>query len=144
MAVDWGYFDKYEKADDKYLPFMGEGETMATQICTAVTKLIYKWYNDGDVFDNTYHLNGWANDLSSYANWLVEYANAGRIMVGIEECRSGDDYEDLLKDLADKYLDMDFLDKANEHPKQGSIYDCDGRFKFDDSFYDDEDDDEWW
>ena len=32
MSVDWGYFDKFEWADEKYLPCRGEGETKATQI----------------------------------------------------------------------------------------------------------------
>ena len=72
MSVDWSYFDKFDGIIDKYLPTKGEGETKATQIVTAINKLIYKWYNDGDVFDNTYHLEGWANDLSDYANWLYE------------------------------------------------------------------------
>ena len=46
---------------------------MATQICTALNKLVYKWCNDGDVYDNTYGLDGWANNLSSYANWIYKY-----------------------------------------------------------------------
>lgn len=72
-SVDWSYFNKFDRANDEYLPSTGEGDTMATQVCTAVTKLVYKWYNDGDVFDNSYGLEGWANDLSSYANWLYKY-----------------------------------------------------------------------
>ena len=60
MAVSWIYYDliKFEELNKKYLPERGEGETKATQIVTALNKLIYKWYNDGDVFDNTYHLEG--------------------------------------------------------------------------------------
>ena len=48
MAVDWGYYDnaKFEELNGKYLPERGEGETKATQIITAVNKLVYKWYND--------------------------------------------------------------------------------------------------
>ena len=73
MAVDWGYYDKFDGINDKYLPVYSEGETKATQIVTAVNKLVYKYYNDGDVFDNTRYLSGWANDLSDYANWLYKY-----------------------------------------------------------------------
>ena len=72
-SVDWDYFDKFEPIINKYMPDRGEGETMASQIVTAVNKLVYKWYNDGDVYDNTYILEGWANDLSDYANWLYKY-----------------------------------------------------------------------
>ena len=31
MAVDQGYFDKFDGVSDKYLPMRGEGETKATQ-----------------------------------------------------------------------------------------------------------------
>jgi hypothetical protein len=87
MAVDWGYYDKFETLNDNYLPVRGEGETVATQIVTAVCKLVYKWYNDGDVFDNTHHLEGWANDLSSYANWLYENTkDAWKILNKIAYC----------------------------------------------------------
>ena len=67
-SVNWGSFNKFEDIIHKYMPAMGEGETLASQAVTAINKLIYKWYNDGDVYDNRYSLQGWANDLSSYAN----------------------------------------------------------------------------
>lgn len=141
--VNWNYYDKkeFEDVNDEYLPYMGEGETMATQIVTAVNKLVYKWYNDGDVYDNTYGLSGWFNDLSSYANWLSENAGkkTARILDGIKNCSTAGDYEDLLKELADHLLDKELLKKYSELPAVGSIYDCDGRYKFEQ--YDEEEDD---
>ena len=125
---------------------MGEGETRATQIVTAVTKLVYKFYNDGDVFDNTYYLEGWANDLSSYANWLYENTDAKRILDRIEFACTEDDYTDLLADLADKLLDDEYLENMDKFMKVGSIYKCDGKFKFTEN-YDDEceyDEEEIW
>ena len=131
MAVNWGYYDKFEGLDDKYLPLCGEGKTKATQIVTAVNKLIYKWYNDGDVFDNTHHLDGWANDLSSYANWLYEYTkNARKILNKIVTCYNDDDYEELLKELADELLNEEYLAEQDNHKKVGTIYNCDGKFKY--------------
>ena len=130
MAVDWSYFNKFEKINDKYLPWRGEGDTMATQIVTAVCKLVYKWYNDGDVFDNTYHLDGWCNDLSSYANWLDKYTDAGHILHKISDCWNHSDYEDLLKELADTLLVDDYLIKQNEIGAIGTIYKCNGSFEF--------------
>lgn len=131
MAVDWGYYDKYETLIDKYMPERGEGETVASQIVTAVNKLIYKWYNDGDVFDNTHSLEGWANDLSSYANWLYENTkDSWKILNKIADCLTGSDYEDLLKELADKLLDEGYLAEQNKVAKTGTIYDCDGKFKY--------------
>lgn len=145
MAVNWDYYNKveFELLDEKYLPMRGEGETKATQIVTAVNKLIYKWYNDGDVFDNTYHLEGWANDLSDYANWLYEYTkNAWKILNKISVCYNGGDYEDLLKELADELLNEEYLAEQDKEEKVGSIYDCDGKFKYDE--HEEEDDDDWY
>ena len=150
MAINWSYYDKFEELIDKYMPMRGEGETKASQIVTAVNKLVYKWYNDGDVFDNTHALEGWANDLSSYANWLYEYTDADSILSKIAHCLNESDYEDLLKELADKLLDEEFLMKQNELEKVGTIYKCDGIFRFveyeedeDDWDYEEEDEEEY-
>ena len=128
--VDWGYFEKFEDVNDRYLPDFGQGETMATQIVTAVNKLIYKWYNDGDVYDNTYYFEGWCNDLSSYANWLVKYTDRADMLYDISVAYIDSDYEEILKKLADTMLDMDYLEKENELPSVGSIYECNGIFRF--------------
>lgn len=131
MATDWGYYDKFDGINEKYLPERGEGKTVATQIVTAVNKLIYKWYNDGDVFDNTHHLEGWVNDLSSYANWLYENTkDAWKILNKISDCISDSEYEDLLQELADKLLNEEYLAEQNKLGKVGTIYDCDGKFKY--------------
>lgn len=141
MAVAWDYFNRFEKITDKYLPDMGEGETMATQTVTAVCKIVYRWYNDGDVYDNQYMMCGWANNLSDYANWLRKYADA-EILDDISDCWNGDEYEDILQILADKTLDPDFLEEMDKKPKQGSIYDCEGKFAFVEE--EDEEEDLYW
>lgn len=133
--MDWSYFDKFKGIIDKYMPAMGEGDTMASQAVTAVNKLVYKWYNDGDVFDNTYNLNGWANDLSSYANWLAKYAQGAEdILNGITTLKSGEKYEELLAELADLILTEDYLEKLPTE-KQGSIYDCEGAYRYAENDY---------
>lgn len=149
MAVNWSYYDKkeFEKLNEMYLPISGEGETKANQIVVAVNKLVYKWYNDGDVFDNTHALSGWANDLSDFANWLAEHTEAGQILDKIADCIDDSDYEDLLKELADKLLDGEYLAEQHKLEKVGTVYDCAGKFSFvdydddDDEYYDDDDDD---
>ncbi len=128
--ADWNDFNKYDEID-KYLPRSGEGGTMATQISAAVSKLIYKWFNDGDVYDNTYRLSGWINDLSSYANWLYTYVPEVReILDRIGDCEDGDDYSDLLLDLCAKTSDKEKLDNWNNQTRVGSVYKCDGPFSF--------------
>jgi len=143
-GVDWGYYNKFEDILDKYMPVRGEGDSLASQVVTAVNKIIYKWYNDGDVFDNTHNMEGWANDLSDYANWLYAHVQKIRtVLLSIEDCYNDADYENLLKDLADTCFDEQFLKGLEDSPKDGSIYDCKGRFKFVEGQEDDEDEDYW-
>lgn len=130
--VDWSYYDKFNTLIDKYLPSQGEGENMATQIVTAISHIIYKWYNDGDVYDNTHMLDGWCNDLSSYANWLYKYLPESQFILDqITIAQNDSHYETILKSLADKFLDNDFLKEYDNKPKLATIYECDGKFKFD-------------
>lgn len=141
MAVQWDYYDKFEELNDKYFPYKGEGSTKAMQTVTALNKLIYKYYNDGDVFDNTYHLKGWANDLSSYANWLYYYTteDVQKILNKVKDCYTDEDYEDLLKELADNLFNAEYLAEQNKIEKMFSIYNCEGKFKFEELNEDEED-----
>ena len=143
MSVNWNYYDKFEDINNRYLPDYGEGDTMATQICTAVNKLVYKWYNDGDVFDNTYIMDGWFNDLSSYANWLATYCKdqTASILERITTVMNDDEYEDMLKDLTNAVFQPEFLAVMDSMPKTGSVYDCSGAYHFVE--IDDDDDQEW-
>lgn len=146
-SVDWDYFNIFHDINDKYLPDSGEGDNMATQTVTAVNKLVYKWYNDGDVYDNSTAsgLDGWANDLSDYANWLAKNIDGCKdILDRIFEIHYGDNgaYEDLLKDLANNCLDENLLSGLATQPKEGSIYECPGDYSFDESRNYDEEYDE--
>lgn len=129
-GVDWNYFDKFNYLNDTYFVSRGEGDTMATQIFTAVSKLVYNWYNDGDVYDNTYCLEGCCNDLSSYANWLYKYTKASAILEKIGTCYFKLEYEFLLKELVDTLFTDEYLAEMHKKAKVGSIYKCDGPFKF--------------
>ena len=151
--VSWDYYDKFDGINDRYLPNRGEGDNAATQAVTAVNKLVYKWYNDGDIFDNNYSLQGWANDLSSYANWLSEYVDGCRdILDEIRHITSEGEYEELLKNLADLVMTEEMLNVLKEQYNNqtiGTIYDCEGDYSYtvqdddEDDYYDDyEDEDE--
>lgn len=147
-GVDWSYFNKFSDVDEKYLPPRGEGENKATQICTAVSKIVYKWYNDGDVFDNVHSgMDGWANDLSDYANWIwTNVPEARPILEDVKDCYTDGEYECLLARLCDTINTMEFLKNCENVPKIGSVYECDGPFKYrdpDDCWDDDDDEDEW-
>ena len=136
--VNWSDFNRFEPVIKLYMPNQGEGDSIASQIVTAVNKLVYKWFNDGDVYDNTHGLQGWANNISSYANWLYKYTPAADILERIYNINTEAEYEELLYDLADMLLDSEWLAQWEESPKSGSIYNCDGPFEFVE--YEDEDD----
>lgn len=139
------YFEKFEEINDKYLPDYGEGNTFASQMVTAVNKLIYKWYNDGDVYDNNYALSGWLNDLSSFANWLYKYVKETRpILNRIYKIKDEAGYEYILLALAMTVLTEDFLSKYSDKVKTGSIYRCDGPFSWVDLSEYDEEEDDWY
>ena len=145
MSVNWGYYNKFDGINDKYLPERGEGNTKATQIVTAVNKLVYKWYNDGDVFDNTKYLKGWANDLSDYANWL--YTNTTEdtklILNTVYNCFDDSEYEDLLQELTNELFKEEYLAEQDKIEKAGTIYECNGKFKFIEEKEEEEDWDDW-
>lgn len=139
---NWSDFDRFDAVIEKYMPRIGQGETKASQVCTAVNKLVYKWFNDGDVFDNTFYLEGWFNDLSDYANWLDRYTDFGDILRRIAFCDDEDDYTDLLYDLCVAALDEDYLNGLSMIQKEGGIYNCTGDFRFVED-QDDEEEEEW-
>ena len=139
---------KLDKAIEIYMAPRGEGETLASQCVTAVNKLVYKWWNDGDVFDNVHSgLQGWANDISSYANWLFEHKLGADILYRIYRINTEREYEELLEDLCEAVLKEEDLKKLAEQPADGSIYNCAGPFEFTDEPEEDDwdnDEDEGW
>lgn len=137
--VEWKEFNCIEEIYNPYFVYQGEGKTMANQAVIAVSKLVYKYYNDGDVFDNTYYLDGWCNDLSTYANWLYKYIPEMEILNKISNIYYDSEYESLLYDVA-MVLTPEYLEKLDEKEKVGSIYTEEGSFKFEE-YSDDEE--EW-
>lgn len=139
--VEWKDFNPIAERIDKWLPQEGEGDNMATQAVTALSKLVYRWYNDGDVYDNRYCMEGWCNDLSSYANWL--YNNLGILRLSeIETIMYDNQYSQLLFDIASQFNE-DYLKKLEKEPKVGSIYTEEGPFKFEEWDEDDWEEDDW-
>lgn len=145
-GVDWSYFDSFEaisyEENGGYMPHRGEGSTMASQTATAVNMLVHKWYNDGDVYDNRYALGGWLNDISDAANWLAKNIDGARpILERIFYIKTEEEYEHILKDLADLCLDPMLIESLAEERARGSIYHCEGEFEFDNERSSDDEED---
>ena len=140
MAHNWDEFNRFES---KYMPDYGDGDTMAAQAETALNKLVYRWYNDGDVYDNQHGMAGWANDISGSANWLANhFPGAKQILDRIYDIGSDEgEYEDILYDLCCLIHDTpNLLDSLNNIPKIGNAYSDEGPYKFE--YYEEEE--EYW
>lgn len=135
--VEWSEFDNISKITSKYLPAQGEGNNMAEQASTAINKIVYRYYNDGDVYDNRYYLDGWWNDLSCYANWLYNQLGMTELE-DIEIISSGEEYEQILFNVASNFTE-EYLQELEKKPKQNSIYTEEGPFEYEDEDEEEED-----
>lgn len=128
--INMNYFNKFIKINDKYLPPYDEGYTKANQIVLAVNNIIYGWYNDGDTYDNThFKFNCW-NDLSTYANWLFKYTSASNILNKYFKCWNDAEYENILIELAETFLNEEYLEQNSRLPRIGCVYEEDGPFRY--------------
>lgn len=147
-SVDWDFYNnKIKNMVHKYLPDREENETLASQIVVVIRELVYAWNNDGDVYDNVHsNLEGWIHDISSYANWLYKYVDGTQDTLKkiYNMSNNKNDYETLLKEIVDKFLDDDFLAQAAKSKEEGNIYDCSGPFQFEYKEPEDEEDEEKW
>ena len=130
----------YSKLNKDYLPSTDEGTNLAEQLVTATNKLIYKWYNDGDV------IAGDGNDLTNYANWIdMNFKETQSIFVKAETIYNSDDEDYLnlvLIPLIEFVFDEDRLKELSRYECKGSIYNCGGRFEYNDNSYNYNNDDE--
>ena len=142
--VRWDYYNKFENLVDKYMESMGEGNTKASQIVTSVNKLVYMYYNNGDVYDNTNFEHYCLNDVSDYANWLYDNTTdtIKNILTKVKDISCEVEYELILKQLADNLLVKPYLEEQSKLEKVGSIYKCCGKFKYIED--EEEEDDEWY
>ena len=142
-SVDYSYFKKFKDVINEYMEPTGEGDNLASQAVTAINKIIYRWYNDGDVFDNTTMPQDYGTDISSYANWLYSNVSALKpILDRVYDCFNDNQYEQLLKELADVGLNFNLLSKYEKQPAVGTIYNCSGDFRLHE--LEDDEDSGWW
>lgn len=132
---------KQQELVDEYLPYVGDGDNQATQAVTAICKLSYKWYNDGDVYDNHYALEGWANDISGSANWLYNHVDETKsILEKIYIITTEAEYVSLLDELEAVVLQEDLLSRLEKLAHDGDAYRESGPFSFDEDLnYEDDD-----
>ena len=127
---EWGSFEKFKKINDN-LPPVGDGDSRGTQASTAICKLVYRYYNDGDIYDNTYSLSG-AGDIicTGCANWLWQYIDGADVILDkIKKLHlnDGDGYAEILYKVAE--LVESQMDELLTKEKVGDAYMGDGPYK---------------
>lgn len=123
-------FEKFNYVLDEYMPQRGEGETIASQIATAVAKIAYRWFNDGDTVSSAWDVEGASHPggVAQFANWLYKNVDRSRGIFNIwrkkfeKEFITDSMYEDFLYNILSFLLDPDLLDRYVTEPKRDSIY----------------------
>lgn len=138
----------FEALTDEYMPGVGAGDTMLSGLLVAANKLIYKWYNDGDVFDNTENgLEGFCNDISGSANWLNRYGTPRMraILDTVYKCWTEDKYGELINKLEEELErfanNEDIVEEYKSKPLEGDPYNESGPYEYQECY--DEEEDEW-
>lgn len=100
------FADKYFAEKGYFLP-QGEWDTMATQLCSACCKIVYRWWNDWDQYDK----RSGAYDVWTQANWIHNR---------VFKLKRFNDYEANLRYLIIKTLEV--IDSLADKPAEWSIY----------------------
>lgn len=128
--INWEDFDSFGPVLDKYMPEYGEGETMANQIATAVNKIGYRWFNDGDTISGDCEPSNdcAAGEVCQYGNWLDKNVPEASAFFGrwIDTLIGGDcdedTYKEFLCEMFETLLDEKLLEKYTDEKKVDSIY----------------------
>ena len=95
-----------DKVFEPYRVDHWEGETKATQLAIATSKLVYKYYNDGDRYDRKS-----VNPMGTYANRIRKHCFK---LIG------GTDYEEKLRFILINAIEK--IDQYANKPKVWTIY----------------------
>lgn len=123
-------FDHFNEILRQYMPQSGEGDTMASQLATAVAKIGYRWFNDGDTINANWMVQSEtiAGGVAQYGNWIYGNIPESRDMFHDwlerfdNESISDSDYEDFLYNMCEVLLNTDLLDGYSAERKKDSIY----------------------
>ena len=136
---------------DKLVPGQGTAETLEGEMLRAVNRLVYRYYNDGDKYNEGYGTET-AGPAHSFLVNAVHPLRAKMDSIMGEEKLSDGEYERMLKMVLGLILDY-IESKEGEYTKntQGDIFDYPSEFENmedyddeEDDYYDDEEDDDYY
>lgn len=130
----------FEAVTDEYMPRSGEGDNKLTQLLVAANKIIYRWYNDGDVIDSSTGLS-LGDDISGSANWIDKYMpSLAKSFKNVYDSFNDDTYEKTViipfEKTLEKYFSTEDWKKLLSEPKVGNAYRESGEYYWE--FPDDE------
>ena len=125
---------------DKLVPGQGTAETLEGEMLRAVNRLVYRYYNDGDKYNEGYGTET-AGPAHSFLVNAVHPLRAKMDSIMDEEFKSDGEYERMLKVVLGLVLDY-IESKGGEYTKntQGDIFDYPSEFENMEDYDDEEDD----
>ena len=114
LKEEWYQNKRLDELFDQLVPVQGIAGTNAGEIVRAVSRIIYRWYNDGDKFFEGYGIETCGPSVL----WLREQAS-GKIRDVAKESTEGmsdTEYESWLADLGDAAVET--IDNAPEGEKE--------------------------
>ena len=137
--------DRNEPLYDKLVPGQGKAETLEGEMLRAINRIVYRYYNDGDKYNEGYGTET-AGPAHSFLVNAVHPLRAKMDSIMDGEKLSDNEYESMLKEALG--LILDYIEgKEGEYTKntQGEIFDYESEYEDDDDYYDDyEDDDDYY
>lgn len=103
-------YDRLEALFDELVPHRGKATSVAGELVRAVTRLIFRYYNDGDVFYWGYGLETCASSASYLADRYSSTIYAGQA-IGEKYAREYDlshmdgEYESFLRDISEEVIE---------------------------------------
>mgnify|MGYP003291541407 CR=1 FL=1 len=110
---------------DLYVPNMGAANTIGGECVRALNRIVYRYYNDGDVAGYNYGVTTVANSLGYLVNLISDVTDTAADLISYTDCCPG--YVNALDDLIYKTLsclfnNSDFFDTANTEDSNENGY----------------------
>jgi len=124
----------YNELEDKYMPACGKSKTLGGEIIRAMSRIIYKYYNDGDTVDRYY--SSQYNHSYACDDFLCKHVPAYHSLKNVSE----NDFETLLCNRLKSLVD--WLRNNMNVFKIENNEDCIENAPYQD-WFDEEEEDDW-
>lgn len=100
---DWSF----EHVFDVLVPASGKCNSLAGEIIRAINKIEYRWFNDGDRFNEDYGIETCGQPALFLANIEVDDENPfWDLIIDVDEFEDDDEYERMIENFKDKAIEL--------------------------------------